>query len=50
LPALGVVAICLAIILEDAVVLGVGVLLGTTGVALIVTIGAAIAQFISDRV
>jgi len=50
LPALGVVAICLAIILEDAVVLGAGIVFGTTGIALIVTIGAAIAQFISDRV
>lgn len=44
LPALGVVIISLAIILEDAVVLGVGVLIGTGGIVLIVTIGAAIAH------
>ena len=44
LPALGVVTISLAIILEDAVVLGVGILMGTGGVVLIITIGAAIAH------
>ena len=49
LPALGVVAISLAIILEDAVVLGIGVLIGTGGVVLIVTIGAALARVIRDR-
>jgi hypothetical protein len=49
LPALGVVAISLAIILEDAVVLGIGVVIGTGGVVLIVTIGAALARVIRDR-
>lgn len=49
LPALGVVVICLAIILEDVIVLGVGVVIGTGGIVLIVTIGAAIAHFLSDR-
>ena len=49
LPALGVVTIALAIILEDAVVLGIGVLIGTGGIVLIVTIGAALAHFIRDR-
>ena len=49
LPALGVVTISLAIILEDAVVLGIGVLIGTGGVVLIVTIGAALARVIRDR-
>jgi len=49
LPALGVVAISLAIILEDAVVFGIGVLIGTGGVVLIVTIGAALARVIRDR-
>ena len=49
LPALGVVTICLAIILEDMIVLGVGVVIGTGGIVLIVTIGAAIAHFLSDR-
>jgi hypothetical protein len=49
LPALGVVTISLAIILEDAVVLGAGIVIGTGGIVLIVTIGAAIAHFIRDR-
>jgi hypothetical protein len=49
LPALGVVTIALAIILEDAVVLGIGVLIGTGGVVLIVTIGAALAHFIRSK-
>ena len=47
LPALGVVTISLAISLEDALVLGVGMLIGTGGVVLIITIGAAIAHGIS---
>ncbi len=49
LPALGVVVICLAIILEDMIVAGIGVVIGTGGIVLIVTIGAAIAHFLSDR-
>jgi len=49
LPALGVVTICLAIILEDVVVLGIGALIGAGGIALIVTIGAAIAHAIRSR-
>lgn len=46
LPALGVVTITLAIILEDALVLGIGVIIGTGGIVLIVTIGAALVHFI----
>jgi hypothetical protein len=46
LPALGVVVICLAIILEDAVVLAIGSAIGLGGIALIVTIGAALAHFV----
>ena len=42
LPALGAVAIALSIILEDVVVLGVGLLLGTGGIVLILTVGAAL--------
>lgn len=49
LPALGVVTISLAIILEDAVVLGIGVLIGTGGIVLIVTIGAALARFLRSH-
>ena len=42
LPALGAVGIALSIILEDVVVLAVGLLLGTGGVVLILTVGAAL--------
>jgi hypothetical protein len=49
LPALGVVTISLAIILEDAVVLGIGVLIGTGGIVLIVTIGAALAHYLRSH-
>jgi hypothetical protein len=48
LPALGVVAISLAIILEDVVVLAIGAAMGAVGVLLIVTVGAAIAHFLSE--
>lgn len=50
LPALGVVIICLSIILGDIVVLGVGTVIGTGGVLLIITIGAAIAHFLRDHI
>lgn len=50
LPALGVVIICLSIILGDVLVLGVGALIGTGGVLLIITIGAAIAHFLRDHI
>jgi hypothetical protein len=46
LPALGVVVVSLSIILEDAAVLVIGVVIGTGGIVLIVTIGAALAHFI----
>ena len=42
LPALGAVAIALSIILEDVVVLAIGLLLGTGGIVLILTVGAAL--------
>jgi hypothetical protein len=46
LPALGAVVVALAIILEDAIVLSAGLLIGTGGVVLIVFIGAALAHII----
>src|SRR5690242_836837 len=46
LPALGVVIICLSIILEDVLVLMVGLVIGAAGIALIITIGEAIARFL----
>jgi hypothetical protein len=45
LPALGVVTIALSIILEDIVILVIGIALGTGGVVLIITIGRALARF-----
>jgi hypothetical protein len=50
LPALGAVAIALAIILEDIVVLGIGIVIGTGGVILILTIGAAIVRILQHLV
>jgi hypothetical protein len=41
LPAMGAVTVALAIILEDIVVLAIGTIIGTGGIVLIVTIGAA---------
>jgi hypothetical protein len=42
LPALGAVAIALSVILEDVVILAVGVAIATGGVVLILTVGAAL--------
>jgi hypothetical protein len=46
LPALGAVLVALSIILQDVVVLAVGVVFGTAGLALIFTIGAALARLV----
>jgi hypothetical protein len=48
LPALGVVIIALSIILEDVVVLVIGVFIGTGGIVLIITIGRALAHFLRN--
>jgi hypothetical protein len=48
LPALGAVLIGLAMILEDIVLVGIGIVIGTAGIALIVTIGAALAHYLRD--
>jgi hypothetical protein len=42
LPAMGAIAVALAIVFEDVLLLGLGFVLGTTGVVLIVTVGAAL--------
>jgi hypothetical protein len=47
LPALGAVAIALAIILEDVVVLAVGLVVGAGGTLLILTVGAAVVRLVS---
>ena len=48
LPALGAVVVALAIILEDIVVLAVGVALGAGGTVIILTIGAAVLRFMQN--
>jgi hypothetical protein len=50
LPALGAVAVALSIVLEDVVVLAIGVGLGTGGIVLIVTIGAALVRLLRSLV
>jgi hypothetical protein len=48
LPALGAVAVALSIILEDVVVLGIGLAIGAAGIALILTVGAALLHFLRN--
>jgi hypothetical protein len=48
LPALGAVVVALAVILEDVVVLGIGLVIGTGGVVLILTVGAALLHVVRD--
>jgi hypothetical protein len=50
LPALGAVVVALSIILEDVVVLAVGVGLGTGGIVLILTVGAALYKFLKSLI
>jgi hypothetical protein len=50
LPALGAVGVALAIILEDVVVLALGVIVGTGGVVLIFTVGAALVRLLRSLV
>ena len=50
LPALGAVTVALAIILEDVVVLAIGLVLGTGGIALIFTIGTALVHLLRSLV
>ena len=50
LPALGAVGVALAIILEDVVILAIGVVVGTGGVVLMITIGAALVRLIRDLI
>lgn len=48
LPAMGACVVAMAIILQDVVVLGAGLLIGTGGIVLIITIGAALARLLSE--
>jgi hypothetical protein len=46
-PALGAVVLALGIILEDILIVGIGALIGLGGIALILTLGAALFHLIS---
>ena len=48
IPSMGAVAVALSIILEDALVLAVGMVLGIAGTLLIITIGAAAVEVIGN--
>jgi hypothetical protein len=50
LPALGVVIVALAIILQDILILVIGLFVGTGGIVLIITIGSALAHFFRDLI
>ena len=50
LPSLGAVLVALAIILDDVVVLAIGAVIGTGGILLILTIGAAIVRILRNLV
>jgi hypothetical protein len=50
LPSMGAIAIALSIILGDIVIFGIGIVLGATGVLLIVTIGATLLHFVRSLV
>ena len=50
MPSLGAVAVALAIILEDVVVLAIGIVLGTGGIVLILTIGTAIVRVLRSLI
>lgn len=47
LPALGAVVVCLAIVLEDVLVLGIGTALGAAGITLSLTLGAAAFSYLT---
>lgn len=48
LPALGAVVVALGIILEDLVVMAIGMTIGAGGIALILTIGTVVVRFVRD--
>jgi hypothetical protein len=47
-PAFGAVVVALGIVLEDVLILGIGVVIGAGGVALILTVGALVIRLIRD--
>jgi hypothetical protein len=50
LPALGAVVVSLSIVLRDVVVLGIGLMLGAIGIALILTVGTALFHLVTGLV
>jgi hypothetical protein len=50
LPALGAVLVSLSIVLRDVVVLGIGLMLGAIGIALILTVGTALFHLVTGLV
>jgi hypothetical protein len=48
LPAMGAVIVALSIVLSDMLLLGIGVAIGTGGVVLILTVGAAVLRLIQS--
>jgi hypothetical protein len=50
LPALGAVVVALGVILEDILVVGIGLVIGTGGVVLIVSVGAALFRILQHLV
>jgi hypothetical protein len=48
LPAIGAVVVALSIILSDVLLLGIGVAIGTGGVIVIITLGAAVVRFVQN--
>jgi hypothetical protein len=50
LPSLGAVIVCLALVLEDLAIYVAGTAVGLAGIALIVTIGAALAHLVGDHI
>ena len=50
LPALGAVVVALSIILQDVVVLAIGIGVGTGGIVLILTVGAALYKFVRSLI
>lgn len=50
LPALGAVVVSLSIVLRDVVVLGIGLVLGAVGIALILTVGTALFHLVTGLV
>src|SRR5262245_20628391 len=47
-PAFGAVVVALAIILQDVLILGIGVVIGAGGVVLILAVGAIVVRFIQS--